>query len=84
MRQGPTKVQQKKAERKTKRPVAKSAFAFFKDDERPKFLLQNPSVKKCDFGIISAAMSDAWKNISEEAKLKYEKMAFEAKSTSED
>ena len=71
-------------EKKPKKPRAKTAFDFFKDDERPKFLEQNPSVKKCDFGRISAAMSDAWKNISEEAKRKYEKMAFEAKSTSED
>ena len=39
---------------------------------------------RCDFAIISRHLSDAWKDISDEAKLKYEKMAFEAKSTSED
>ena len=71
-------------EKKAKKPNAKSAYAFFKDDERPKFLQQHPSVKACDFGRIAKHMSTTWKEISDEARRKYEKMASEAKFTRQD
>ena len=48
-------------EKKARKPNAKSAYAFFKDDERPKFLQQHPDVKPSHFSIVSKHLGTSWK-----------------------
>ena len=72
--QGAAEGGRKKKERTT------SAFAFFKDEERPKLLQQHPDVKPSQFSIISNHLGTSWKELDDEARRKYMELAAAAKS----
>ena len=64
-------------EAKQKTPRAKSAYIFFTMDKRPEVVQQNPDMKQKD---ILKELARLWKEVSDEEKEKYQKMADEDKA----
>jgi high mobility group protein B3 len=66
-------------EKKARKPQAKSAYFFYLDDARPKFMAEHPEMRSNMIGV-TQALAAQWKELSESEKAPYIEKNAQAKA----